>query len=57
MVVHLADIIAEWKRLGSHGDCSKYVHRWYTPVYDHAYNFVGYRRSGEHEDFYNRTGI
>lgn len=49
MVYRLNDVKEEWRRLGAFGDLVDYIHRWYDAVYDHNYNFVGFRRRGDHE--------
>lgn len=49
----LKDIIHEWKRMDSSDEFHDYLLKWYTPIYDHACNFVGYKRSGENENCYS----
>lgn len=49
----LEDIIREWKATDRSIDFHEYLIQWYTAVYDHALNHVGFRRSGD-ENF-NRS--
>ncbi len=45
MLYTLEDVKVHWKEYGKVWDFQDYVHTWFVPTYDHAYNFVGYRRS------------
>ena len=51
MIYKLEDIKRDWENLSStFGAFEDYLHKQYVAVYDHACNFVGYRRRGDHED-------
>jgi hypothetical protein len=51
MLLRLEDIIREWKFHHSRAEMLQdFLHEWFVPVYDHSYNFVGYRRKGDYND-------